>query len=133
MDLAKEVEIVDGLALGDTLLLERGARPDRLRHLPHARRERGAGRGRCYVKFLAIDPQHRKVEHLEQFVAAIEEPGAGARAARGSSCPCTCDTGPRTARWSSAATRSTSPMVRMQQGKQEDYEDPADLVLDDWR
>ena len=24
-------------------------------------------------------------------------------------------------------------MVRMQKGKQEDYEDPADLVLDDWR
>ena len=24
-------------------------------------------------------------------------------------------------------------MVRMQKGKPEDYEDPADLVLDDWR
>jgi hypothetical protein len=24
-------------------------------------------------------------------------------------------------------------MVRLQKGKQEDYEDPADLVLDDWR
>jgi len=24
-------------------------------------------------------------------------------------------------------------VVRMQKGKQEDYEDPADLVLDDWR
>jgi hypothetical protein len=24
-------------------------------------------------------------------------------------------------------------MIRMQRGKQEDYEDPDDLVLDDWR
>jgi len=24
-------------------------------------------------------------------------------------------------------------MIRMQRGKQEDYEDPSDLVLDDWR
>ena len=24
-------------------------------------------------------------------------------------------------------------MVRMKRGKQEDYEDPSDLVLDDWR
>jgi hypothetical protein len=24
-------------------------------------------------------------------------------------------------------------MVRMQKGKPEDYEDPADLLLDDWR
>ena len=46
MDLAKEVEIVDGLALGDTLLLERGTELVGFADLSHAGRQRGADRGR---------------------------------------------------------------------------------------
>ena len=59
LDVSKEVEIVDGLALGDTVLVERGR--DLLAfgvyHLPGVSE---APSGALYVKFLAVDPQHRK-------------------------------------------------------------------------
>jgi predicted N-acetyltransferase YhbS len=131
MDLAKEVEIVDGLALGDTLLLERGADlvGFAVYHTPGVSE---APIGALYVKYLAIDPRHRKAEHLEQFVTSIEdlahEQGL-----------------PRVILpvhlryWLAYSTlvkcgyQVDLTMVRMQKGKPEDYEDPADLVLDDWR
>jgi predicted N-acetyltransferase YhbS len=131
MDLAKEVEIVDGLALGDTLLLERGADlvGFAVYHTPGVSE---APSGALYVKYLAIDPRHRKAEHLEQFVTSIEdlahEQGL-----------------PRVILpvhlryWLAYSTlvkcgyQVDLTMVRMQKGKPEDYEDPANLVLDDWR
>src|SRR5262249_43489530 len=76
LDLAKEVEIVDGLALGDTLLLERGR--DLIGFaVVHTPGVRGAPAGTLYVKYMAIDPApaQRRVEHLEQFVAAVEDFG----------------------------------------------------------
>jgi predicted N-acetyltransferase YhbS len=131
MDVAKEVEIVDGLALGDTLLLERG--PDLIGFaICHTPGVSEAPAGALYVKYLAIDPRQRKVEHLEQFVAALEdfaqEQGL-----------------PRVILpvylryWLAYSTlmkcgyQIDFTMLRMQKGKSEDYEDPADLVLDDWR
>src|SRR6266702_1201706 len=74
MDLSKEVEIVDGLALGDTLLLERGRDlvGFAIYHTPGVSE---APSGALYVKFLAIDPPQRKVEHLVEFVAALEALG----------------------------------------------------------
>src|SRR2546427_3322637 len=74
MDLSKEVEIVDGLALGDTLLLERGRdlAGFAIYHTPGVSE---APSGALYVKFLAIDPPQRKVEHLTEFVAALETLG----------------------------------------------------------
>ena len=57
MDLSKEVEIVDGLALGDTLLLEPRQRADRVRDLSHPGVSE-APTGAVYVKYLAIDPRH---------------------------------------------------------------------------
>jgi predicted N-acetyltransferase YhbS len=131
LDLAKEVEIVDGLALGDTLLLERGAEliGFAIYHVPGVSE---APAGSLYVKFLAIDSRHRKVEHLEQFVAAVEdlatEQGLGRVIL------------PVYLRyWLAYSTlvrcgyQVDVTMLRMQKGKPEDYEDPADLVLDDWR
>ena len=71
MDLAKEIEIVEGLALGDTLLLERGR--DLIGFaICHTPGVSEAPVGALYVKYLAIDPPHRKPEHLEQFVTIIE-------------------------------------------------------------
>src|SRR5262249_57612019 len=59
MDLAKETEIVEGLALGDTLLLERGR--DRIGFaICHAPGVSEAPAGALYVKYLAIDPPQRK-------------------------------------------------------------------------
>jgi predicted N-acetyltransferase YhbS len=131
LDLAKEVEIVDGLALGDTLLLERGSDlvGFAICHTPGVSE---APAGSLYVKFLAIDHRQRKVEHLEQFVSAIEdfahEQGI-----------------PRVILpvylryWLAYSTlvrcgyQIDFTMVRLQKGKPEDYEDPADLLLDDWR
>src|SRR2546427_8151850 len=73
-DLSKEVGIVDGLALGDTLLLERGRAlvGFAIYHTPGVSE---APAGALYVKFLAIDPPKRKVEHLVEFVAALEALG----------------------------------------------------------
>jgi predicted N-acetyltransferase YhbS len=131
MDLAKEVEIVDGLALGDTLLLERGAEliGFAIYHTPGVSE---APTGALYVKYLAIDPRHRKVEHLEQFVTGLED------LAQEHGLPRVIL--PVYLRyWLAYSTlvrcgyQVDFTMVRMQKGKPEDYEDPADLLLDDWR
>ena len=131
MDLAKEIEIVDGLALGDTLLLERGR--DLLGFaICHTPGVSEAPSGAVYVKFLTIDPAQKKAEHLEQFIAAIEEWAQELGVQRVIL--------PVYMRyWTAYSTlvrcgyQIDFTMVRMQKGKQEDYEDPASLVLDDWR
>ena len=131
LDLAKEVEIVDGLALGDTLLLERGRDlvGFAIYHTPGVSE---APLGSLYVKYLAIDPQQRRVEHLEQFVGAIEELAQELGTQRVLL--------PVYTRYWTAYTTLVKwgyqvefTMVRMQRGKLEDYEDPTHLVLDDWR
>jgi ribosomal protein S18 acetylase RimI-like enzyme len=131
LELGKEVEIVDGLALGDTLLLERGAELVGFA-IYHAPGVSEAPAGALYVKYLAIDPRQRKPEHLEQFVAAIEELAQELGLARVIL--------PVYLRyWLAYSTlvkcgyQVDFTMVRLQKGKPEDYEDPADLVLDDWR
>jgi predicted N-acetyltransferase YhbS len=131
MDLAKEIEIVDGLALGDTVLLERGR--DLIGFaICHAPGVSEAPAGALYVKFLAIDPPHRKPEHLEHFVTALESLGQELGVQRVIL--------PVYARYWTAYSiliqcgyQIDFTMIRMQRGKQEDYEDPDDLVLDDWR
>jgi len=131
LELAKEVEIVEGLALGDTLLLERGAELVGFA-IYHAPGVSEAPTGSLYVKYLAIDPRQRKVEHLEQLVSAIEDLAQEQGLARVIL--------PVYLRyWLAYSTlvkcgyQVDFTMVRMQKGKPEDYEDPADLVLDDWR
>ncbi len=131
MDLSKEVEIVDGLALGDTLLLERGR--DLLGFATyHTPGVSEAPTGSLYVKFLAIDPPPRRVEYLVEFVAALEALGRELGLQRVIL--------PVYSRyWLAYSTlvqcgyQVDFTMVRMQRGKQEDYEDPTHLVLDDWR
>ena len=131
LDLAKEIEIVDGLALGDTLLLERGK--DLLGFaVYHAPGVSEAPAGALYVKFMAIDPQHKKVEHLEHFVGAIEDLAHEQGLVRVIL--------PVYLKYHAAYStllrlgyQIEFTMVRMQRGKQEDYEDPTHLVLDDWR
>jgi predicted N-acetyltransferase YhbS len=131
MDLAKEIEIVEGLALGDTLLLERGR--DLIGFaICHTPGVSEAPVGALYVKYLAIDPPHRKPEHLEQFVTIIEAFGQELGVQRVIL--------PVYARYWTAYNvliqcgyQIDFTMIRMQRGKQEDYEDPSDLVLDDWR
>jgi len=131
MDLAKEVEIVDGLALGDTLLLERGAEliGFAIYHTPGVSE---APTGALYVKYLAIDPRHRKVEHLEQFLSSIED------LAQEHGLPRVIV--PVYLRyWLAYSTlvkcgyKVDFTMVRMEKGKPEDNGDSADLLLDDWR
>jgi len=131
MDLAKEIEIVDGLALGDTLLLERGRDlvGFAICHTPGVSE---APSGALYVKFLAIDPPQRKPEHLEQFVATVEAFGQELGVQRVIL--------PVYSRYWIAYNilvqcgyQIDFTMIRMQRGKQEDYENPTDLVLDDWR
>jgi predicted N-acetyltransferase YhbS len=131
LDVSKEVEIVDGLALGDTVMIERGR--DLLGfgvyHLPGVSE---APSGSLYVKFLAVDPQHRKPETLEQVIAAVEDL-AHAQAVSRVILPV------YTRYWQAYATllrcgyQIDFTMARMQHGKPEDYEDGSHLVLDDWR
>jgi predicted N-acetyltransferase YhbS len=131
LDVSKEVEIVDGLALGDTVLIERGR--DLLGfavyHLPGVSE---APSGALYVKFLAVDPQQRKPEMLEQFVAAIEDLAQDQGVSR-------VILPVYTRYWQAYSTllrcgyQVDFTMARMQHGKPEDYEDGSHLVLDDWR
>jgi predicted N-acetyltransferase YhbS len=131
LDLSKEIEIVDGLALGDTLLLERGK--DLLGFaVYHAPGVSEAPAGALYVKYLAIDPAQKKTENLEHFVTAIEELAHEMALARVIL--------PVYLKYHTAYStlirlgyQIEFTMVRMQRGKQEDYEDPTHLVLDDWR
>jgi predicted N-acetyltransferase YhbS len=131
MDLSKEIEIVDGLALGDTVLFERGR--DLLGfaicHLPGVSE---APTGALYVKFLGIDPQHRKPEVLEHFIAAVEDVAHQHSVAR--------VIAPVYTRYWQAYSallrcgyQIEFTMARMQHGKPDDYEDAGHLVLDDWR
>jgi predicted N-acetyltransferase YhbS len=131
MDVSKEVEIVDGLALGDTVMLERGR--DLLGfgvyHLPGVSE---APTGALYVKFLALDPQQRKPEVLDQFVGAIEDIALEQGVTR-------VILPVYTRYWQAYSTLLRAgyqidfTMARMQHGKPEDYEDTSHLVLDDWR
>jgi predicted N-acetyltransferase YhbS len=131
LDLAKEIEIVDGLALGDTLLLERGAEMlgFAIYHVPGVSE---APAGALYVKFLALDPRQKRVELLEQFLAAIEDLAAELGLQR-------VILPVYTRYWTAYSTllkwgyQVDFTLVRMQHGRQEDYEDPTHLVLDDWR
>jgi ribosomal protein S18 acetylase RimI-like enzyme len=131
LDLGKEIEIVDGLALGDTLLLERGRDiiGFAIYHVPGVSE---APVGSLYVKVLAIDPAQKRVEHLEYLVGALEDLAADTGLARVIL--------PIYLRYFTAYStlvrcgyQIDMTMVRMQRGKQEDYEDPTHLVLDDWR
>ena len=131
LDLGKEIEIVDGLALGDTLLLERGKELLGFA-VYHAPGVSEAPAGALYVKFLAIDPQQKKVEHLEQFVTAIEELAHELGLAR-VILPVYLKYHTAYSTLVRCGYQIEFTMVRMQRGKQEDYEDPTHLVLDDWR
>jgi predicted N-acetyltransferase YhbS len=131
LDLSKEIEIVDGLALGDTLLLERGR--DLLGFaVYHTPGVSEAPTGTLYGKFIAIDPAQTRAEHLEQVVGTLEdvalEHGLGRVVlpvylqywqAYGTLVKC--------------GYQIDFTMVRMQRGRQEEYEDRGHLVLDDWR
>jgi predicted N-acetyltransferase YhbS len=131
LDLSKEIEIVDGLALGDTLLLERGREVVgfAVYHTPGVSE---APTGSLYVKYLAIDPQQRKVEYLEHFVAALEDLGQELGVQR-VILPVYVQYWTAYSTLLKAGYQVDFTMVRMQRGKQEDYEDGSHLVLDDWR
>jgi N-acetylglutamate synthase-like GNAT family acetyltransferase len=131
MDVAKEIEIVDGLALGDTLILEKGRDVVgfALYHVPGVSE---APHGAVYVKFLAIDPAQRRPEHFQVLLGAVEEVALGLQVQRVVA-PVS------TAHWAAyqglldRGYRIDFTMIRMKRGKQIPEEDPADLVLDDWR
>ena len=131
LDLSKEIEIVDVLTLGDTLLLEKGREVIGFAvcHLPP---NSEAPHGTAYVKLLAIDSAHRKPEHLQALIAGVEEMAASAQLQR-------VVVPAYTYYWTAYQAllergyHVDFTMVRMKRGKQEDYEDASDLVLDDWR
>jgi GNAT superfamily N-acetyltransferase len=131
MDLSKEVEIVDGLALGDTLVFDRG------RDLVgfavyHAPGVSEAPAGALYVKTLVLDPLQKKPEALEAAVAVVEDLAHDLGLTR-------VILPVYTRYWAAYSAllkcgyQADFTMVRMQRGKPEDYENPSHLVLDDWR
>ena len=131
LDLTKEIEIVDGLALGDTLLLEK----DRslvgfaICHTPGVSE---APQGALYIKFAAIDPSRRRPEHFAQLLAACEDYAATAGCQR-------VIAPVYTAYWRAYQSLLASGyvldmlMIRMKRGKHDEYEREDDLILDDWR
>ncbi|MBI4610740.1 MAG: GNAT family N-acetyltransferase [Candidatus Rokubacteria bacterium] len=131
MDVGKEVEIVDGLALGDTLVLEKGR--DLLGFaIYHTPGVSEAPQGSLYVKFLALDPRHRRPECFHQLLATLEEIAHGGALQR-------VIVPVYTYYWSAYQALLERgyyldvTMVRMKRGKLEDYEHPGDFILDDWR
>jgi ribosomal protein S18 acetylase RimI-like enzyme len=131
MDVGKEVEIVDGLALGDTLLLDKGRETIgfAICHMPP---NSEAPHGAAYIKFLAIDKRHQRPELLHALLASVEDMAAAAQLQQ--------VVAPvYTYYWTAYQAliergyHLDFTMVRMKRGKQEDYEDASDLVLDDWR
>jgi GNAT superfamily N-acetyltransferase len=131
LEVGKEVEIVDGLALGDTLLLEKGRELTgfAIYHTPGVSE---APQGCLYVKFLALDARRKRPEYLHQLMTALEEQ-AHASGLQRVIAPV------YTYYWQAyqgllaRGYQIDLAMVRMKQGKLEDYEDSNDLVLDDWR
>jgi GNAT superfamily N-acetyltransferase len=131
MDLSKEIEIVDGLALGDTLLLERERDIVGLAvyHVPGVSE---APTGALYVKFLALAAPGRRPEDLEQFVSALEEVALELGLAR-MILPVYLRYWPAYSTLARCGYQIDSTLVRMQKGRAADYEDESHLVLDDWR
>jgi ribosomal protein S18 acetylase RimI-like enzyme len=131
MDVAKEVEIVDGLALGDTLVLEKGrdVLGFALYHVPGMSE---APHGSLYVKLLAIDPGQRRPEYFQILLGAVEDVAHTAQLQR---IVVPVSTGYWTAYQAllERGYRIDFTMIRMKRGKQVPEDDPADLVLDDWR
>jgi predicted N-acetyltransferase YhbS len=131
LDLTKEIEIVDGLALGDTLLLEKdgGVLGFAICHTPGVSE---APQGALYIKYLGIDPARRRPEHFLQLLAGCEEFGVTAGCQR-------IIAPVYTGYWRAYQTLLTSGyqmdmlMLRMKRGKSDDYEHEEDFVLDDWR
>ncbi len=131
LDLTKEIEIVNGLGLGDTLVLEK----DRvvigfaICHTPGASE---APQGTVYIKYAAIDPARRRPEHFAQLLTAAEEFGVAAGCQR-------IIAPVYTPYWRAYQTLLASGyqmemlMIRMKRGKSVDYEREEDFVLDDWR
>ena len=131
LDVGKEIEIVDGLALGDTLLLEKGREVIGFA-IFHSPGVSEAPHGTVYVKFLAIDARHRKPEHFHALMAAIEEVAHAAQLER--------VVAPAYSFYWSAYQALLErgyhidfTLVRMKRAKQIEDEDPSHLVLDDWR
>lgn len=131
MDIGKEVEIVDGLALGDTLLLEKGREliGFAIYHTPGVSE---APQGALYLKFLAFDARRKRPDHFHLLVTALEDLAHAAGLQR-------VIAPAYTYYWQAyqglldRGYQIDLAMVRMKRGKQENYEDPSDLVLDDWR
>ena len=131
LDLTKEIEIADGLALGDTLVLEkdRGVVGFAICHTPG---QSEAPLGALYVKFAALDPARRRPEHFAQLLQACEDFGA-AQGCQRIIVPV------YTGYWRAYQTLLASGyhmdmlMLRMKRGKNAEYEREDDYVLDDWR
>lgn len=131
LDVGKEVEIVDGLALGDTLILEKGR--DLLGFaVYHTPGVSEAPQGSLYIKFLALNPRRKRPEAFHQLLAALEETAHGAGLQR-------VIAPVYTYYWAAYRAlldrgyRLDATMLRMKCGKLEDYERPGEFVLDDWR
>jgi GNAT superfamily N-acetyltransferase len=131
LDLTKEIEIVNGLGLGDTLILEkdRAVTGFAICHTPGVSE---APQGALYIKYAAIDPGRRRPEHFAQLLAAAEEFALSAGCQR-MIAPV------YTAYWRAYQTLLAAGyqmemlMIRMKRGKNIDYEKEEDFILDDWR
>ncbi|MGH7267857.1 MAG: GNAT family N-acetyltransferase [Candidatus Rokuibacteriota bacterium] len=131
LDLTKEIEIVSGLGLGETLILEkdRAVVGFAIRHPPGVSE---APQGAVYIKYAAIDPGRRRSEHFTQLLAACEEYGVTAGCQR-------IIAPVYTGYWRAYQTLLASGyqmdmlMIRMKRGINVDYEREDDFVLDDWR
>lgn len=131
LDLTKEFEIVSGLVLGETLILEkdRAVLGFAICHTPGVSE---APQDALYIKHAAIDPGRRRPEHFAQLLSACEDYAVAAGCQR-------IIAPVYTTYWRAYQTLLASGyqmdmlMIRMKRGASVDYEHEDDFVLDDWR
>jgi GNAT superfamily N-acetyltransferase len=131
LDLRREIEAVDRLGLGETILARRGSRVAWFA-VTHIGRATEAGSGVCFVKFAAARPGARAERDFEQMLEACEAlaPGAGAHQLRLSV------NFARERAYRVVAARGFRAErigVVMQSPNEPAYNRPGNYLLDDWR
>ncbi len=131
LDVRSEIEAIDSLALGDTLLLWEAAELAAFAAC-HVGPGTEAGGGRCYVKFAAVRPGREAARIFEQLLAVCLNFAASRGVAR-------LVAGVNTARSEAYAVLSEQGFrtrglgVAMHRPNQPGFSRPGVFVLDDWR
>ena len=131
LDLRREIEAVDRLRLGETILARRGSKVAWFA-VTHIGRATEAGSGVCMVKFAAARPGARAERDFDEMLDACETlaMGAGAHQLRAST---NFSREHAYRRLAAHGLRAERIGVVMQSPNEPAYNRPGNYILDDWR